>query len=126
MIRAYIREDLPGMYLEIALIQEADGMPRRILRPVDGSGGTHRWEDIPEQPPRDLAPTFEIGDEEARALLEALVRHYQGAEDTRALRRDYDAERARVDQLTASLSMVAHALANKSAPERATPRHPAA
>lgn len=103
MIRAYIREDLPGMYLEIALIQVSDDMPRRILRPVDGSGGVHRWEDLPAQPPRDLAPTFQIGDSEARALLEALARHYGGADDTRTLRRDYDAECARVDTLTAAL-----------------------
>ena len=46
----------------------------------------------------DPGPTFHLRDEEARALLEALIRHYQGAEDTRSLRKDYDAERARVDK----------------------------
>lgn len=117
MIRAFIREDLPGMYLEIALIQVADDAPRRILRVVDAGAGVYRWEDLPEQPPRDLAPTLQIGDSEAHALLEALTRHYGGADDTRALRRDYDAERKRVDTLTSSLIGVAHALANKGTPD---------
>lgn len=111
MIRAYIREDLPGMFLEVALIQVADDVPRRILRVMDAASGKYRWEDIPEQPPRDLAPTLQIGDEEARALLEALVRHYQGTDDTRALRRDYDAERKRVDDLTSALASLAQNLA---------------
>lgn len=111
MIRAYIRENLPGMFLEIALIQVADDMPRRILRVVDGSAGVYRWEDLPEQPTRDLAPTFQIGDSEARALLEALTGHYRGGEDTRALRRDYESERARVDILTAALVDVTRRLA---------------
>lgn len=106
MIRAYIREDLPGMYLEIALIQVADDVPRRILRIVDAGGGVYRWEDLPEQPPRDLAPTLQIGDSEARALLEALIRHYSGATDTRTLRADLDYERRRVDELMALMGAV--------------------
>jgi hypothetical protein len=40
------------------------------------------------------------------------VRHYGGAEDTRALRRDYDAERERVDALTAALVDVTRRLAS--------------
>jgi hypothetical protein len=39
------------------------------------------------------------------------VRHYQGAEDTRALRQDYNAERKRVDELTKVLSDVTKTLA---------------
>jgi hypothetical protein len=39
-------------------------------------------------------------------VLDALVRYYQGAEDTRTLRQDYDAERARVDKfIDATISM---------------------
>lgn len=118
MIRAYIREDLPGMFLSIALIREQDGTPRQILRILEGGNPTTlRWEDLPDPPAPDIAPTLQIGDNEARALLEALTRHYGGADDVRALRRDYDAERKRVDQLTTSLSMVANTLANKGTPE---------
>ncbi len=95
----------------IALIQVADDVPRRILRVVDGSAGVYRWEDLPDERTRDLAPTLQIGDSEARALLEALARHYGGADDVRALRRDYDAERKRVDVLTSALVDVTRQLA---------------
>lgn len=39
----------------------------------------------------------------ARALYEALGRHFGGGADAAALRKDYDAERARVDRLTDAL-----------------------
>lgn len=35
-----------------------------------------------------------------RALHQELLRFFDGADDARALRKDYDAERARVDKLT--------------------------
>lgn len=38
--------------------------------------------------------------EVARALLDALARHFGGTGDTRQLRKDYDHERSRVDKLT--------------------------
>lgn len=114
MIRAFIREDLLGMSLGIALIQESDGHPRRILRIVEGGTDTvYRWEDLPDPPTPDIvAPTLQLGDSEARALLEALARHYAGADDVRALRRDYDHERTRVDGLTSTLATIALALAS--------------
>jgi hypothetical protein len=51
----------------------------------------------------DLEPLV-LDDDAARALLSALLRHYDGGEDTRTLRRDYDAERKRVDQFIAHLT----------------------
>ncbi|TDD97627.1 hypothetical protein [Actinomadura rubrisoli] len=106
MIRAFIREDLPGMFLEIALIQVSDDMPRRILR-IDEAGAntTYRWEDLPDRP-TNVAPTLQLGDSEARALLEALGRHYSGGSDVRALRADLDYERKRVDELIALMGAV--------------------
>lgn len=71
------------------------GDEKRILR-NPGRSGFDSWETL--EPNTDVEPTFALGDDASRALLEALVRHYQGAEDTRALRRDYDAERRRVDE----------------------------
>ena len=115
MIRAYIRENLPMDSLEITLIQGSDGTPRRIMGMVDPAAGIFRWEDLPEDSRHDVTPTLHLGDDEARALLEALVRHYNGAEDTRALRRDYDAERMRVDTLTSALMNVTQMLATPSA-----------
>lgn len=68
-----------------------------------------------------VKPTFTLTDGEARALLEALTRHYHGAEDTRALRRDYDDERKRVDRLTETLSVIARQ-ATAPAPATTTQR----
>ena len=119
MIRAYIREDRLGMSIAVTLIREGDGglNPPMILRLPEGENSFARWENLPEQPRTDIAPTLKLGEDEARALLDALVRHYSGASDVQALRRDYDDERKRVDQLTASLIGVTHALANKGTPE---------
>jgi hypothetical protein len=58
-----------------------------------------------------LEPNLALDDITGRALLDALMRHYHGAEDTRALRRDYDAERARVDKLTDAIADLAATLA---------------
>lgn len=44
-------------------------------------------------------PVLRIPDGVARALLDALAQHYGGTSDTRTLRADYMAERARVDRL---------------------------
>ena len=44
-----------------------------------------------------------VSEEHGRALLQALVEHFQGADDTRALRRDYDHEKQRVDRLVDAL-----------------------
>lgn len=112
MIRAYIREDLPGMYLSVSIVKHYEGRARHILRIEDpGSQTVARWEELPDPPAGVVEPTLQLGDDEARALLEALTSHYSGVEDTRALRRDYDAERARVDTLTAALVDVTRRLA---------------
>lgn len=48
-----------------------------------------------------------LTDEDARALLTALLHYYDGGEDTRTLRKDYDAERARVDRLIDTITRIA-------------------
>lgn len=53
----------------------------------------------------DIEPLV-LHDEMARTLLAALLRHYNGADDARMLRKDYDAERARVDKLLDALVAV--------------------
>jgi hypothetical protein len=52
-------------------------------------------------------PTFLLPSAVGRALLEALARHFGGTGDVRQLRKDHDAERARVDKLLGVLSEVA-------------------
>lgn len=51
----------------------------------------------------DLEPSLTLREEHARALLDALITHFNGGENTRQLRKDYDAERARVDRLLDAL-----------------------
>lgn len=84
------------------------GDEKLILR---NRSGCDTWETL--QRNVDVEPTFALGDTESRALLDALVRHYQGAEDTRALRRDYDAALKRADAKDAVLADVLRTLAGK-------------
>jgi hypothetical protein len=86
------------------------GDEKRILR-NPGQIGFDSWETF--QPNTEVEPTFALRDEESRALLEALVRHYQGAEDTRALRKDYDAALKRADAKDALVADVLRTLAGK-------------
>lgn len=80
----------------------------RILRL--GDAFTTAWDEIPADGTV-TEPTMRIDHQSARALLDALARHYDGAEDTRALRRDYDAERKRNDKLTDAIIGLANELA---------------
>lgn len=116
MIRAYIQEQFASDSVDIAIIQsDAAGSPdtpKRILRLASDESRFPFWEPLPEDA-RNVEPTLRLNNEAALALLDALTRHYQGAEDTRALRRDYDAERKRVDQLTATLGTIASSLASR-------------
>jgi hypothetical protein len=47
-------------------------------------------------------PALILRESMAREVLRALTVHYGGADDLRALRKDYEAERARVDKLIAA------------------------
>ena len=107
MIRVYLSGDFMADGLRVAILNEYAGdidtpPQRRILR-LDTDGG--RWEQV--EPAVITEPTLTLPDEAARALLEELTRYYHGVEDTRALRRDYDAERGRVDALLAAVTDLA-------------------
>lgn len=52
-------------------------------------------------------PTMRLTDDFARALLDALTRHYQGASDMHTVRADMLHERDRVDRLIGTLSAIA-------------------
>lgn len=99
---------------------EQDWISRGVrlhFRRVDDSGRSFETIRFPGQPqvivldgaerdPFGVRPTAEDGlslpEDYARALYEALADYYgHTGHDTRALRRDYDAERARVDRLIA-------------------------
>ena len=49
-------------------------------------------------------PTFRMPEAVARALLDALAAHFGGTSDVQTLRKDYLAERARVDKLIGHLT----------------------
>ncbi len=128
MIRAHIQPDLYGFSLCISLVDHPpegsfDMRPRIWRLGSADSTVSATWEEIP---PDGLIgqPTFRLSDEHARALLETLTRHYQGAEDTRALRRDYDAERGRVDGLIGHLAAVTRTLAAPPEPPEPRPLRP--
>src|SRR5690348_4972406 len=71
-----------------------------MMRNADGSS-TISYDHEPVREPAE--PSFRVDEDEARALLQELIRFFDGGEDTRTLRRDYDAERSRVDKLTDAL-----------------------
>jgi len=78
---------------------------RHILQ-IDG--GMRNWEEVPANPAtNDPAVTIALEDDEARALLDALLRHYQGASDMHTVRSDLLHERGRVDKLTEAIIRIA-------------------
>lgn len=108
MIKVYIQEPYSGpFWMKVFIIDRHKDIPDRILRYEEGY---MKWDAL-EPESIEVAPTFTLPEDTGRALLEALMQHYQGSEDTRALRRDYDAERKRVDELVKTLGDVTKALA---------------
>lgn len=109
-IRAHITDDRFGGNLRIWIADYDGDRPRRILRHTDHLH--FPWEDLdPDSANVEIEPTITLRDDAARALADALVRQFQGTEDTRALRRDYDAERQRVDTQAQVIADVARTLA---------------
>lgn len=51
----------------------------------------------------DVKPTCRLPMELGKELLQELMNHYHGADDARMLRKDYDAERMRVDKMINAL-----------------------
>lgn len=108
MIKVYIQEPYSGPFgMKVFVIDRHKDIPDRILRYEEGY---MKWDSL-EPEGIEVAPTFTLPEDTGRVLLEALMQHYQGSEDTRALRRDYDAERKRVDELVKTLGDVTKALA---------------
>ena len=114
MIRAQVHRDWNSFGVAILLTEQLDDdtRPREIVRLVAPESGRPSFKLEEINFARPVEPTLALPDDMARALLDALMQHYQGAEDTRALRRDYDAERARVDKLTDALIGIAGELAS--------------
>jgi hypothetical protein len=97
-IQVYIgREDFLDGGLAVAIVNHFEGTqgPGLIFRPGEHGG----WEEFNPQDALDpVAPSFKLPFDAGRALLDALAHHYQGHEDTRRLRADYDAALRRSDE----------------------------
>ena len=61
----------------------------------------------------DPGVTFAVNNDFARALLEALLRYYNGSEDARTTRADLLHERERVDKLISMYGMLATTISEK-------------
>ena len=110
MIRAMAYHDRMAMQVSIVIYDEADSAPpeRRILRiaeVLDGGDVAFAWED--HEPNTQVKPTLMLGYREVIALQEALAEVAIGTADHKTLRKDYDAERGRVDKLIDVISAVA-------------------
>jgi hypothetical protein len=113
MIRAYVSENVASFNVTVALVNHPgeDGLTPPMLMRLGEHGHSAGWEVI--EPGAVMRPTLTLTDHEARAVLDGLIRHFRGAEDARALRRDYDDERKRVDGLLATVSGLATVLAGQ-------------
>lgn len=113
MIQVHIRQHVVSDCLDVFIVRKQDGL-RAVLHMREGAT-RFEWTDLGPPgiaiPDSVLEPTFVLPFDSGRALLEELTRHYNGAEDTRALRRDYDAERKRVDDQAKTLADIARTLA---------------
>lgn len=116
MIRAHVSERHFGHAVDIFIVDhQEDG--KRILRMNEDGSST--WSDVISGSPAYTAdtpkPTMSLPWDTARTVLDALTQHYKGAEDTRQLRCDYDAERKRVDVQASVIADVVKSLAERVA-----------
>jgi hypothetical protein len=100
---AHVSDDfmIDGVAIYVSIRRDAGG--RQILH--FGPNGSQDWDD--HDPLTATTPTLKLPGEAARALLDALLRFYQGAADTQTLRSDLLHERGRVDKLTDAVISIA-------------------
>lgn len=112
MIRAYISDSVWAATINVAIVRkDAEGEGPRYIGSIQSSGeGPDRrtwfnWLTIGEA--EGAAPTLQLDHEVAVALMQALNTHYSGVDDLVMLRKDYTAERGRVDKLIDVVSDIA-------------------
>ena len=109
MIRGHIGQNWPSFGVDVFIVMTGEhDRPTHIMR-YTGDLGSYLWEEI--EPGAEHKPTLRLDEIAARTLRDALNAHYSGVDDQRALRKDYDDERQRVDRLTADLAEVTKKLA---------------
>jgi hypothetical protein len=109
VIRAYVHDNYMSYNVGISILNEQPsddgGAPFRRLLRFNGDDMLRTWEEIDYNQP--MLPTLTLGHDEAMALVAALTNHYQGVDNERLLRKDYDAERGRVDKLADAVIEIA-------------------
>lgn len=103
MIEISIMDNFIPMATDIYITNKI-GTTRQFLQP-DGSWVAVEINELIRRD--DVKPTMRLPMDLGRELLNSLMNHYHGADDARALRRDYDEERKRVDRLTAAMIEIA-------------------
>jgi len=109
-IQVAIIDDIMANGISIAIRNKRE-IGGGYLLATEIKGGRIHWEfitdnDIREQRP----PTLHLEEDVARALLDALMRHYQGSGDLRTTRADLLHERGRVDNLIGTVQYIASKL----------------
>ena len=95
--RAIIRDDDYGRGISVVWVSEDNG--NRLV-----TNGDMVQVLAENTTTTDEFQPLRLRDDLGRSLANALIAFYEGGEDTRSLRRDYDAERKRVDQFIAHLT----------------------
>lgn len=99
MIQVGIMDDLMADGINVAIRNKHDGAGYMLAVGFDDFGQM-KWEYIsPEAQVLQRTPTMRLNGEVARALLDALLRHYQGASDMHTVRSDLLHERERRERL---------------------------
>lgn len=97
--KGYVKDDWQMGGVAVAVIRERAGS-RELLTWVSGEVRVLDREGSAADPAEMWDSWLRLPEDDARALYEALAEHFGHAgHDIRALRKDYDAERARVDRL---------------------------
>ena len=109
--RVRIINDIVIDGVSIAVVDRVDSETLHIMHVTEH--GYIQWDRVNPMVAGE-APTLRLSDNIARALLEALLRHYQGAEDMHTLRADYLHERERVDKLIGMYGDLAEKVDRKS------------
>lgn len=91
--KARINDDWERFGVNIVWAREIDRGGREM---TNGSTG---WVSYPGDPIASTVEPLRLREDLLRALHAELLRYFDGADDARMLRKDYDAERARVDKL---------------------------
>jgi hypothetical protein len=102
--QAYIELDLRFDGIRLAVVRRhSSGTDVRVWHEIDRT-----WARVAEHTVPNSDEWLRLEQDTARAVYEALADHFgHGTNDVRALRRDHDAERARVDKLTDAIITIA-------------------